>query len=612
MHINLLTPFIGVLLKPFRSLFREGFRAVFRWTFIDSPRVLRIFGAILVIFAGVLTYELWSRTSTTSGALLKALSETQEPTPETFKGLEGFLLAGLNDEIDKDVTSQPLVESVRRRLEQVDSAAISEIDKTLDVIWRKGRFFLTDQHEGFLFVPQNALRKSLNGEVSAYPSAELSTTDAIVVNDIRWTQSVAKLLCDFQDSPIVEKGSDQLKPIQAYAISRTGVIRICEMERGPSWTEQRDYYQRQFEPTTFFPGRPYFEQTIKFIPSGTTVGGFFYATRLYIDLGGNGFVKTLCHRVKAINGGSDDAIICLDLRLSRSAESAVRRRIDDFGGDVYKVRCDSTGCGDPVDPTPSQVISHLLGFGYSEADQELLKRALKSESDSSEVFGKLHVYEGSGAGQGPLVFSIPTGVPPDKNQGPGQRVSLLYSKMDLSEFQRRTSWLAAVTGGAWFSVLLVTLLVIADYGLRLNEQELAFKNVATVMENAPVAYCHVGADNKFVDYNEAFAKLLGFASKEPSLPVLKGQRFVDLLADDGSKNLYEQIQESRQRGVPTKPYPVRLKRLGSQDEKKIAVVVHGADVPGPRNPRNERPQTFGIVLEDRGSGAEAGLRLVNQ
>ena len=58
-----------------RSLFREGLRAVFRWTFIDSPKVLRILGGGLIAIAASLTVALWNRTADTSGTLLKSLSE---------------------------------------------------------------------------------------------------------------------------------------------------------------------------------------------------------------------------------------------------------------------------------------------------------------------------------------------------------------------------------------------------------------------------------------------------------------------------------------------------------------------------------------------------------
>ena len=153
-------------------------------------------------------------------------------------------------------------------------------------------------------------------------------------------------------------------------------------------------------------------------------------------------------------------------------------------------------------------------------------------------------------------------------------------------------------------VLLVVLLI-ADYGARIHVTDIAFQTIAGVMQDAPAPYVRLDSNDHFLEFNEAFAKLVGFASVLDAKLRLKDKKFEDLISrNDNSLKTYVTIDACRRDGTPTKDYQITLTKV---DGGEIAVVIHGAAVPNPINPRNTIPQTFGVIIpvkSDRGPVAQ--------
>ena len=144
-----------------------------------------------------------------------------------------------------------------------------------------------------------------------------------------------------------------------------------------------------------------------------------------------------------------------------------------------------------------------------------------------------------------------------------------------------------------FTLFLGSIVVlVGDSVMKAREQDKSFQSVAQAMSKAPVAYCRLSEDDQFIEMNEAFAKLVGYETRELAEgELINKRRFGDLLADEKSRDEYKRIQENRKSKRETKPYQVNLQKNGEH----VAVEIHGGSVS--IRSRKAIPQTFGILLE---------------
>lgn len=592
------------LVSTFGPLFQQGAVGVARWVLQDGPKLLRMMIVIFLLLATILSALLWQRLSEAGSVLLTALSERQENTSQPFKGLEALILSGISADIEDALPNHEVAASVKTTLAEIQKSRDSlqaaegkdaaELPKGLryEAVTERSGYF-TDVHPGFLFVPSVLLPSN---SVAQTDDSLRSNSD--LARDITFSQSIATQICALLGGALFESKSSTFdaQPVQSYFVARSGVARLCE--RGVK--SQHEYYGGQFLPTTLFQDRPYFEPTLaKRISDSDSASAYFYATKVYIDLGGNGFVKTFC---RTVSSSRPEAIVCVDLRLRDETEEKIRQRLAVFGSRPVRVSCDTDGCAlDEVLPWWDQVTGVM-----TDADYRLLQSRVRHHSPPgpplSDMFGKISVHQGERGGDGNerivpyegLIFTIPL----SSRSTEKRTASLLYARIDLARFQRDVAILAAAAGGSALITIALVIALMADYGLRMKEQHRAFKSVAGVMAKAPLAYCHVGESNRFVDYNDQFVLgILNCPTRELGDAFLRGKTFRELLAGRESLEVYERIQEKRATEEETKPYQVKLWRYGNQHT--ISVEVHGAAVPGPVNRRQRARETFGIILEDQ-------------
>ena len=271
----------------------------------------------------------------------------------------------------------------------------------------------------------------------------------------------------------------------------------------------------------------------------------------------------------------------------------LKHRFERVGGKATTVTCSSS---------PSVHCDSAEGWNR---DLEQKINALSSKSLLSDWYGKIQLIK-----QMPkaLTFTIPIEQSFAQN---GRSGTLVYCELDLAKIEWRNLLKAGFVSGSFLGFVLFVVLLIADYGARIHEQDRAFQTVAGVMQDAPAPYVRLDSDDRFLELNDAFAKLIGYASLFDARLRLKDTKFVDLLVDDdngASGATYGKIDECRRNGTPTNNYQISLKRI---DGGKVTVTVHGAAVPNPINPRHSIPQTFGIIIpvkSDRTPVSEMPLR----
>ncbi len=473
--------------------------------------------------------------------------------------------------------------------------------------------YLSDFRSGFLFVPAILLSRT-EGNAPRPPTFDLNAkNEAGISSDVAFTQAIAEPLCALTDSEVFESSPDALqnKPKQVYVILRSGVTRLCESAMDPNADSQHAYYSNEFPATTLFQDRPYFEPTLKKATEeknavSIDVNRYFYATKPYIDLGGNGFVKTFCRAIQPTveNGvkrelSPPDAIVCLDFILGNNIVKTIREQIEHFRGSTMRVHCTESGCI-PAPETPSFTSMLRQALGLDRLDNDDIGRLnqvvadLRQKRQLSDLFGKIYVH--SQQDDPEQKFTIPIGHFADITTSPqsGRHAALLLCDLNLQAYGRFCSILAGLAGGCLFVCFVTIALIFADYGIRLREQHRAFATVDSVMERVPVAYARLDEDGRIFQFNEALARLLGFNSKDAAFPALNGKQWVDLLVDDTSRTAFRDNKQARKTGSAP-AYRVSIWKQGKHDHS-VCIDVHAADVPEPSTSRAKVGASFGFLL----------------
>jgi hypothetical protein len=519
------------------------------------------------------------------------------------------------------------------------------------------QLILSDRYNGFLFVPGVAVTqpKLIHRKVSQVGGDQMqdggivsitATEEPRLFDDISMSQGLSSEICGelqklnrtipventiFLPNALPRDIAPHFS--QAYIIFESGVTRLCEVNDDPTWEAQRKYYKPQFTASTLLQDRPYFDETladnntVAELPldqTGIAFSQIFHRTEPYIDLGGNGVVETFCRHMpiratikegpksKKPAGSNQptntlearypyvsDAILCLDFKLRRTIENTLLMKIRRFGGFAAEFTCDATtGCTE--DPQQSSLHNVPIRYGllalfyptldFDSEDKDRLSekfRTLAANNQQSQITGRISVdFARTSSGPGPVTFTVPVG-----------NSRLLAGKLDLYRYQQLSSlWtsLFAIIAGA---AVIMFVIILADYGLKVREQERAFEAVDTVMGDVPAPYARVDQNGKFLKVNDALAKSLGFESAQTALPVLRNQTYEEYLADDTSRETYQKIKAARMEGKPYRSYTISLWAGGAPGKLPITrFEVHGWAVPTPRISRNKPGQSFGILL----------------
>lgn len=622
-----------------KLLFREGMREAIIWLFRGSPLTLRVATLGFLVLSLLLGIVVWSNVVKTDEIVRRALSSPIESTLHPSSALEALLLASILPEPDEAPLAVPsgpqyvVTDSFKGELKSMEeiltgSAESSQPSAQEDPFVAESispangtqadlsQLVLSDRRSGFLFIPGAIFPSNSGSDVTGVLVANRENYS--IFQDIKLSKKVSGLLCGDltkgygvfdKDRPVSVFGPGTTpaaianKYAQAYLIFRSGVTRLCESSKRTEWQEQRMYYANKFTTNTLLQRRPYFEPTVR--NAGST---FFYATEPYIDLGGNGAVKTFCHYLPVSkkdqatrNTYKTDTVICFDFPLSTDLQKEIRSQLSWFGGIATEFSCENAQCTS---------VAGESGLPHAFSSMFLRVFFPATEFTSREINDINTLYQGSRSFSGESAFfGDVTNLNVDKKPGiiefilPLGGTHVLAVKVDIRSFEWwRTLWIS-LTAVSVALTFILAVLILADYGLKFKEQERAFAAVDTVMSDVPSPYARLDEDGKFLKVNDAFANLQGYRSAAEATPELKKYEYMDFLYDQASKDEYLAVRKERLEKKTYRSYLVQL-WTGGQPGKGLPkwIRVHGWNVPTPHTPRNKLGESFGILIPTTGPG----------
>lgn len=611
-------------------------------TQLYSHQPLALSAAIILLIISLVLGSFYLHRSSEYDAIVRnTLSSNMEATPQNFKGLEAFIFSTLKQTSDVDVSNElkheylhgefyKACEELQKRLD----AYAAERDKKIAEVKVKvakgkneGKILTDTIKPGFLFLPIHVLRSSFPpADLDRLKDARASDEDKAKVfmpsldrdtelkDDIALTGFIANELYKLTEIPIVEPKSkrlgDHLKntPPQVYIITKNGINRIFNRQL----EDPELYYGTQFPATTFFPSRPYFwptflnddtESDIKhkhyghqIVPTADekTVGTYFYVTRPYLDLAGNGIVITLTRGLYV--GGKIQAVLCFDLpyvTVGNNVYEILKQGVHRYEGQIMPVVCDMSPekqieCykDDTVDRSP---MSDPEGLLLNQLEQYIRARSIPRER--SEIAGNLQVLP-SGQNIDSMHISVPIAAEISPNQ---QKAKLALINIDFIKYKTKTSFFA-VGSAVCFAAMIILLTYLWGTTVRSKkEYQEAFRQVAKVMYRSPTPYVRLDSEDRILDCSLSFCEKLGYPPNQNSVKEIQKYKFGSLCADEESDDQYKAVQQARKNGERVKPYPLRLR---GKDDRIVPVVVSSAAVPS--GSKALFPETFGIILDQDG------------
>ncbi len=566
------------------------------------------------------------------------LSSNMEATPQNFKGLEAFIFSTLKQTSNVDVRDELRREHLHTEFYQACEALQKRLDaypadrqkRTADVKVQvakgknEGKILTDTTKPGFLFLPINLLRTTFPPEVvdklgdlrvsddekNQIVNPSLAA-DTDLKDDIALTGFIAQELHKLASTPIVTPESQRLRnvlqitPAQVYIITKNGINRIFNIQL----SDPELYYGTQFPATTFFPSRPYFWPTFlnkdtedaskhnhygtRITPGGdeSTVGKYFYVTRPYLDLAGNGIVITLTRGLYV--DGKIQAVLCFDLpyvKVGSNVYEILQKGVYRYEGQIMPVVCDMSP-GQQVSCYKDNTVdeSHTSSSERSllnEIEQDIRNRNVPRER--SEIAGNLQVLPGA-QNIDSMHISVPIGAEIAKDQ---QKAKLALINIDFIKYKTKTSFFAAAAS-ICFAAMVILLTYLWGTNVRSKkEYQEAFSQVAQVMYGSPTPYVRLDSKDKIVDCSLSFCAKLGYPPNRNSVTDMRKHTFGSLCADEKSIIQYQAVQQARAKGDRVEPYPLNLRGRG---ELIVPVKVSSAAVPS--GSKELFPETFGIILE---------------
>jgi PAS domain-containing protein len=583
-------------------------------TFLQIARHHKIAAVLIVLFilgGALLILDSWEQAERAQTVLRETLDSEFEPRRQDYMGLEAFFLsipalAKFQNNIKTSRLSHDFSTAVetfdQHFREQYDKFRSSPpkvsslpLDLRVERKMKRGIIILSDaSSDGYLFLPSGLLRFSLSDQqenqlhegtpVKQYTFlSDALEKDQPLLTDIAVSQQVGTDLRQLINTSIWDEGyapsSVKVTPIQAFLISRNGVLRIVNSMAGDLHT----YYRDHFRPDFFFPTSPYYSGAVEhYRTNKPTVDSQFYVSKPYLDLGGFGTVVTLSYAIPDEPGfvvGFDVQVIDSKVLAQQLAE-----RVAELDGVSVIVEC-----GEGSSPTCSIVSGRQ--------DQDVLRLDLQHsfETDArhaeiSQIAGTIRVV-GQPDPKGALEVSVPLSSPTTASQ----KYRFFAASFNLAASLKRRLWESfagfLLVGSA---ILLLTMVTIDILRNKTEVEEAkaevhnALERVAKMMASAQTPYVRLDSDDHIVDANPALASLLGLGSNPERL---RGVIFGTLCWDQPSRDKYESVERDRVAGREVRPYEINLSFEGSPVRR---VMIHSAAVP-PRNV-GTLPETFGILV----------------
>jgi PAS domain S-box-containing protein len=566
--------------------------------------VLIVTVAFLLSAVG-LGYVYWIRSTTYEGVVRDALKRECMPTPQIYKGLEAFIVSSMPDNVEDSFLKRDLNPQFYKELQSIATQVQNaDLKKTpdLEVFPGNGGIVLTDKVEGgFLFLPIQVLRPTFTEEQRQLfvlrDTASLEGRRALITKtlendpelerEIAFTAALAPALQRLATTTVTTDTQD--KPKQVYVITKSGLNRIINGN-----ANARSAYQ--FPETTFFPSRPYFwpvfdpmnphfARTLEEIaPAGKNIKlqDLFTVSKPYMDLGGNGLVVTIARGI--LVDGCPRAVLCIDLPVHTETTlyDRVRERVNSLGGYSVEVACsvsDNPRCA-PIDPTTArQSVNDPLVRHMVETLQDRLVRQKRAD-----ILGNIIVLNSNSTTPNDIVeASLPFGVEDTANE------RFLLISMDLVRYRRLTTGLGLTAATLIGLTTLLLAYVSGMHAKQSHDYEAAFKRVAEVMVESPTPYIRLDSNDKIRDFSGSFLDLIGWDPEKAQK--LSSTKFRSLLADEESRQTYDDVESRRRKDDDVEPYHVKLRRV---DGSAKSVKIVSAAVPDSQG--GEMPETFGLLL----------------
>lgn len=394
----------------------------------------------------------------------------------------------------------------------------------------------------------------------------------------------SEILFDFYIASQIQPELDNLgvlphqpfKIVQAYFISESGVILLRKLPDSSS-------YEDTFPNNTLFMDRLYFWGAInpgEFRQTKNNQGPLDYETEPYIDLGGNGVVKTNSKRVELPNGRT--GVICVDVVLPNTQEQIVHR-LNELGGIVTVGRyIETPGNAEGPSKVTLEAAAGDSGFDW-------VKNL--STTPSSRITGAIAFEEDFSPPSEPDVvrFTVPMG----SNSPKGATVTnlLLVTFYFQNNKQGISLYTTGLVMGIGFFIFVMGNLLLQHFFLT-KEMNQVLINMSQVMDYATTPFVWLDENNEFKAANLSFLNTVGY----DNINDLKNHapRFKDLVAPE-SLPTYEEILALSGKGEPTPEYWIKIV---TAKHKKISVLAHGERIPYPTLGRKREPHRFGVLLPE--------------
>lgn len=566
-----------------------------------SPAVqffLALIGLFIAIWFGS---NLGSRLLNNQRNVARTLPTELVSTAYPHRGVTAFLTADLEKTLPSDkVYTQDLKDAIRD-IETALNASVANLQKTFNPdevlklvkptvnnmnsgsergpdphsAWTKA-VTSTQIDGGFLMVPAISLRQPIVGDYSL--------NDENLESVLKYNQEV---LFDFHVATVVAPIIDEkfngpneltvksLKIVQAYFISESGVIFLRALPTSMSYSDTFPRY-------TLFMDRLYFWGAVdpRYKQKEDKDSPFDYRTNPYIDLGGNGVVKTYSKKVLLPNHRV--GVICLDVALPSSSVEELKQRLRALGATKVEDASWTTGSWEPV----SKEMDPLNGFKW-------VDRVLHSKpQEQSRILGAIAFesdYRDPGdADDGTIRFTVPVG---SRNAGEGKSTTtLLLVSFDFSAI----NWII-IKDSIGFLVGISLLVIFTwnlffDYNRLTAELNKVLENMSEVMYDAATPFAWLNDKNEFVKVNVSFLKVVG--CKNDTALKKHASKFRDLITVE-SQPVYDAKLTESASGEKTPKYEIDIIK---ENGEEIHVLVHGERIPYPSFWRRGRPHRFGVFL----------------
>ena len=567
-----------------------------------------------------------------------------EPTSQSYKGMEAFLLSVIPENIQEIVKDGIIGSEIpkifkgiqdevvkyahenQKRMNQltiVSDCGTSNFQENSLKLVGDPNYISDCDSTSFLFLPPLALGSS----PSLFPAKEKEIKELLsrnpeVLHEIAISKLVIKKIEAISDGftfPIIGSDNQLHSAKQAYIITGRGLNRILIDK---SLSQSKDYYTKQFHASTYFPQRPYFREVmsgddyvtrynINDPPSKdypypiktNKFSSFFYVTKPYIDIGGYGLVLTVARGI--IIDGLLEAVICFDIIYDNGLKT-LESRILGMGGNYYYVTCPRPGPGSchSSEPPARAVLEWFFDkiklFGMPPPSSEDVVNRMNYELEVqrrndrlSAVFGNINVFKRESKDTA-VMGSVPLARSPDSwrvgSTPPPNESSFFVFWIDPNAYRLRTTALAFC---AFFLFVIACAIILrgwARMSWRRKDFEEAFNRLHTMMEDAPIGFVRLDSEDRIITFNQRFKEMLSYEEKD--IDYLFNKKFRDLCADEESKFSYDEVQKRRAERKPVKPYSITM---FDYNRHKILVDIYSAamvaDMP------KEFPSTFGLVCK---------------